>query len=267
MAFPQTRLTLIQRLAAGASQADWRAFLDDYWGPVCRFAQSRGNLTHEDAEDVATEVFEAIFKNRLIERWSTARSAKLRTLICCVVRNVVSNRGRVHTGRARLVAEHGGALDRYADFENAESAEAPRDQLDAFYAAWVDDLLHVAVERLLSDYDRAGKGDYFRVFHGRLCEQMPMAEIAGLLQIKLTSAENYFRHARDRLAERLKELVREHVLRYSEEAESGDEVAAEWSQVGEYLRQRGGLEQAVRRVYEEQQRPFHPPAVGGQPSA
>jgi len=265
MAFPQTRLTLIQRLATGASQADWREFTQDYWGPVCRFAQSRGSLTHEDAEDVATEVFEVLFKNRLLERWSTTRSAKLRTLLCCVVRNVVSNRIRVNAGRARLVAEHNGALDRYADLENVESAEAPRDQLDAFYAAWVEDLLQAAVERLLADYDRAGKGDYFRVFHGRLCEQLPMAELADLLQIKLTSAENYFRHARDRLAERLKELVREHVLRYSGEAETGDEVAGEWSQMGEYLRQRGGLEQAVRKVYEQQQRPFHPPVSPPRP--
>jgi hypothetical protein len=98
------------------------------------------------------------------------------------------------------------------------------------------------------------------VFHGRLCEQLPMAEIANLLEIKLTSAENYYRHVRDRLAERLKELVREQVLRYAGEAETGDEVAGEWSQVGEYLRQRGGLEQAVRNVYEDRHGPFRPPA-------
>lgn len=108
MAFPQTRLTLIQRLAANASQADWREFVEDYWGPVCRFAQGRSNLTHEDAEDIATEVFEAISQNRLLERWSKLRSAKLRTLICCVTRNVLSNRIRVETGRVRLVREHGG---------------------------------------------------------------------------------------------------------------------------------------------------------------
>ena len=259
MAFPQTRLTLIQRLAGGASDADWREVTDDYWAPVCRFAQGRGNLTHEDAEDVATEVFEVLFKNRLLERWSKMRSAKLRTLICCVVRNVLANRIRVDAGRARLVREHGGQLDRYAELGDVESAEAPRDQLDAFYAAWVDETLHAAVESLLSEYDHAGKGDYFRVFYGRLCEQMPMAEIAGLLQIKLTSAENYYRHVRDRLAERLKDLVREHVLRYSGAQELGDEFAGEWSQVGEYLQVRGGLETAVRKVYEEQKVPFRPP--------
>src|SRR5579862_775528 len=113
MSFPQTQLTLIQRLAKGASQADWREFLDDYWEPVCRFSRGRSGLSREDSEDVATEVFEALYKNRLLERWSQMRSAKLRTLICSVIRNVLSNRLRVEAGRARLVREHGGQLDRY----------------------------------------------------------------------------------------------------------------------------------------------------------
>ncbi len=216
MPFPQTRLTLIQRLADKSSQADWREFMDDYWGPVCRFAEGRGNLTHEDAEDIATEVFEAISKNRLLERWSKLRSAKLRTLICCVARNALSNRLRVDAGRARLVREHGGMLDRYAALGDVDSVEAPPDQLDAFYAAWVDDALRARGRGpAVGIWLALGKGDYFRVFYGRLCEQLPMAEIADLLQIKLTSAENYYRHVRDRLAERLKEVVREHVLRYS----------------------------------------------------
>ena len=153
------------------------------------------------------------------------RSAKLRTLICCVVRNALSNRFRVDAGRVRLVREHGGMLDRYAELGDLELADAPRDQLDAFYAAWVDDALHGVVASLFSEYDRAGKGDYFRVFYGRLCEQLPMAEIAGMLQIKLTSAENHYRHVRDRLTARLKEHVREYVLRYSSSAEIGDEFA------------------------------------------
>jgi hypothetical protein len=88
-----------------------------------------------------------------------------------------------------------------------------------------------------------------------------MAQIADWLQIKLTSAENYFRHARDRLGERLKELIREHVLRYSGTQAMGDEFESEWSQVGEYLRQRGGLEAALRKACEEQKVPFNPPSA------
>ena len=52
MAFPETRQTLIQRLATTSSQDDWRQFLNDYWGPVCRFAALRASLSPADAEDV-----------------------------------------------------------------------------------------------------------------------------------------------------------------------------------------------------------------------
>ncbi len=233
MAFPNTRATLIQRLAGGGGDEDWREFMNDYWEPVCRFAQGRGSLNHQDAEDVATEVFEAILKNRLLERWSKFPSSKLRTLICSIVRKVLSNRFRVVQGRQRVVREHGGRLDRYVDFSDVESADAPADQLDAFYAAWLDGILQTAVDSLLAEYDQSGRGDYFRVLYGRVCEQLSMPEIAGLLQIKLTSVENYYRHARQRLQVRLEELLREHVLRYSGADDVREEFAAEWPRVGE----------------------------------
>jgi DNA-directed RNA polymerase specialized sigma24 family protein len=261
MSFPQTQLTLIQRLAKGASQADWREFLDDYWEPVCRFSRGRSGLSREDSEDVATEVFEILYKNQLLERWSQMRSAKLRTLICSVIRNVLSNRLRVEAGRARLVREHGGQLNRYVAFEeDSEEAVAPNEQLDAFYAAWVEGTLHATVEGLLAEYDRAGKGDYFRVFYGSLCEQLPMPEIADWLQIPVTAAYNYHRHVRDRLAERLKEKVREHVLRYSGAEDPGEEFLTEWTRFGEHLQLLGGLETAVRRVYADANAPLNPPA-------
>jgi RNA polymerase sigma factor (sigma-70 family) len=252
MAFPNTRKTLIQRLAGGGAESDWREFMNDYWEPVCRFAQGRGDLTHEDAEDVASEVFEVILKNALLERWSSAPSAKLRTLICCVVRKVLANRFRMEAGRQRVVREHGGKLDRYADFSDVDSADAPAEQLDAFYAAWADGILQAAIDSLLAEYDHAGRGDYFRVLYGRLCEDLSMPEIAAMLQIRLSDAENYYRHARRRLSERLQELIREHVLRYSGAQEISDEFNGEWARVGDYLRERGGLEAAVRRAYEQQ---------------
>ena len=94
MAFSQTRQTLIHRIAAEGSQRDWHQFMGDYWLPVCRFAQRRANLTIDDAEDVASATFEAVLRNRLIERWTTNRASKLRTLLCTVVRQILANRAR-----------------------------------------------------------------------------------------------------------------------------------------------------------------------------
>ena len=247
MNFPETRHTLIQKIALGGDNAAWREFLADYWGPVCRFASRRGNLNLQDAEDVASQVFEACLRNRLLERWADTPAAKLRTLICTVVRNVLSNRARVEGGRARLLAgQPAGALDT-ADGGGDESSG---EQDDFFYAEWVDELLQSAVEGLLKEYHQIGRGDYFRVLYGRLCEEMSVPEISNLLRIKPTSAENYLRHARQRLAEKLQEIVHDHVHRYSSSQSEDADFTFEWAELGIYLKEHGGLEDAVRRAYQ-----------------
>jgi RNA polymerase sigma factor (sigma-70 family) len=244
MAFPETRQTLIERLATTSDEDDWRQFLTDYWGPICRFAAGRASLSAADAEDVASLTFEAVLSNRLLARWMLNQSAKLRTLLCSVVRNILSNRARIQQGRERILRQ---LADEGLGVEAAE-AEKAAEQIDAFYAAWVEDLLDEALQSLLEEFHAAGKGDYFRVLYGRLCEDMSMPEIAKSLKIPLTSVENYFKAARKRLAALLEELVRDHVARYCPDNDREQEWNAEWARLGDYLKLHGGLEVAVRRA-------------------
>ena len=244
--FPETRHTLIQRLATSGQETEWQQCLSDYWRPVCRFAARWGRLGTEDAEDVASTTFEALIRNRLLSRWVLHRQAKLRTLLCIVIRNVISNRARVQQGRERLVREHAGELDRLL----TDSLDAPPDQIDAFYLSWTEELLQTAVGLLLEEYHREGRGDYFRVLYGRICEQMTSRQVADSLDIKLTDAENFYKHARQRLAAGLERLVREHVERYTPADQIADEFRVEWQMLGECLKGRGGLERALRESYE-----------------
>jgi RNA polymerase sigma factor (sigma-70 family) len=242
MSFPQTRLTLVERLASESSEKDWREFLGDYWGPVCRFALRWGARDLEDAEDFASQTFEVLWENQLLVRWVSNRSAKLRTLLCTVVRNLLSQRNRVESNRKRLladVAEHFQAMNR----EKNEHA-------DAFYAAWVEDLVQRVVEALAAEYYGQSKDDYVRVFYGRLCQQKTIAEVADSLQIKPSSVDNYYRHVRRRLSEKLEEVVRGHVRRYARPEDADEEFAREWEELGAHLRACGGLEEAVRGAYE-----------------
>jgi hypothetical protein len=149
-----------------------------------------------------------------------------------------------------LLREHDGRLDDRGTFPLITSLDAPADQVDAFHAAWVEELLQQAVEGLLADYHREGKGDTFRVLYGRLCDGMTMAEIAGALGLTTSQAENAFKHARKSLGQRLEELVRDHVRRYCPSDAVEGEFAAEWGQLGDYLKKHGGLEEAVRRAQE-----------------
>lgn len=245
MAFPQTRPTLIARLAAAGNDVDWNDFLSDYWGPVCRFASRSANCPWHDAEDVASQTFLAIVEQKLLVRWASARAAKLRTLLCAVVRYVLANRARVHTGRARILREHGAEIGRREDAaEDAGAAEV-------FYAAWADDLLEQAVDLVTSDCQRDGQGDQVRVLYGKICEELTMAQIAASLGMTVSQAEQAFKNARRRLTQRLESLVRTHVGRYSTDEELDGDFALEWAELAAYLKGRGGLDDALRRAMEQ----------------
>jgi DNA-directed RNA polymerase specialized sigma24 family protein len=247
MSFPQTRLTLIQRLAAEGNEDDWRTFVRDYWGPVCRFALRWGAANADDAEDVALETFEVLWRNRLLVRWVSNRSAKLRTLLCGVVRNNLANRGRVKAGRERILGEAS-----QIDAQQLDQWQRQTDEKgDVFYSAWAEDVVERAVRSLAAEYGRQGKGDYLRVLYGRICEEMTIAACAEALHLKPATIDNYYRHARDRLSGKLRELVVQQVARYASAEDFDGEMELEWVRLGQYLSENGGLEHAVRRAHSE----------------
>jgi RNA polymerase sigma factor (sigma-70 family) len=248
MTFPPTRHTLIHRIAATGDEAAWGQFVADYWGPLCRFALRRGRLPLDQAEDVTAETFLVLVRNRLLARWIDQPSARLRTLLCAVLRNLLSNRFRVEQGRAELLRAQG--PDLAAQGRVWLGPEEPSaEQQDAFYGAWVEELLQLAVEALFAEYHVQGKGDHFRVLYGRLCEGQTAKAVADALGWSVSQSENAYKHAVRRLRQRLEELLREHVARYCREVEEEDELQAEWGQLREHLERHGGLEMAVRNAY------------------
>ncbi|MHC4874950.1 MAG: RNA polymerase sigma factor [Planctomycetota bacterium] len=249
MNFPTTRYTLIHRLATSSAEEDWTLFLADYWRPLCRFAVRWGRLDLSDAEDVAAITLEAVIRNDLLARWALDRRARLRTLLCSVVRRILANEARREMRQQRRIQEFVAAFGAELDDVEASRDQVSADEADAFYRAWAEEILQAAVESLLEDYHREGRGNYFRVFYGRVCENLPVRTIAESLSLKLTDVDNYFRHARSRLESRLKDLVRWQVLRYSAASEVPAEFEHEWSRLGEFLKRNGGLEASLRASY------------------
>jgi RNA polymerase sigma factor (sigma-70 family) len=249
MNFPQTSKTLIFRVAAEGKEQDWHQFLSDYWLPVCRFAQRRSGLRIEDAEDVASETFEAILGNNLLQRWASQPSSKLRTLLCTVVRHILGNRARIQKGRRELLSKNAVELLGRTDLPTLKAMDEPAESIDEFYTVWVQEFLTKTVESLMQEYHQTGKGDYFRVLHGRICEQMTMLQVADSLGIKKTDAENYYKAARKRLTAKLHEFLNEHVRRYCPSHDAEDEFQNEWNKMAQYLEKHGGLERAIVGVH------------------
>lgn len=242
MSFPDTRLTLIQRLASGASEDDWREFVRDYSGPIRRFALRRGARNLVEAEEVVTQTFETLWQAKLLVRWVANRTAKLRTLICAVAWRIVS-------GRLRDEAHSRRAIRRWAEQTDLANSLAP-DQADLFYRAWVEDLLQRAVDLVARDYYRANQGDHVRVLYSRLCEGLSVAETADSLELTYSDVVSYYRQARQRLSERIRQVLRNHIARYCPEDEAQGEFEEEWQRLANYLERHGGLEEAVRTAYE-----------------
>jgi hypothetical protein len=136
------------------------------------------------------------------------------------------------------VAKHFEGLSRTTD-----------EQVDAFYAAWVEDIVEQAVESMAGDYCRNGQADYVRVLYGRLCQGMTIAKAAEALQLSPAVVDHYFRHAREQLSEKLKQRIRRQVQGYCPAEEAEQEFAAEWQRLGQYLADHGGLDEAVRQAY------------------
>jgi RNA polymerase sigma factor (sigma-70 family) len=249
MSFPETHETLVYRVATKGSERDWYQFLSDYWLPVCRFAQRRGQVGVQDAEDIAVETFEAILRNQLLQRWILNRSSKLRTLLCTVIRQVLSNRARVQKRRQQLLKEKRHELLWRTDLLTIKVAYEGVEHMDEFYAAWVESILLQVLESLMEEYKSKDRVEYFRVLHGRICERMTAAQISKAVGIKIDDVQNYYRAARKRLASKLKELTREHVHRYCSTQDVNTEFDSEWRQLGQYLKEHGGLEHAIGEVY------------------
>lgn len=247
MSFPETRPSLIGRLAGGSNEDDWRRFLTDYWRPLCRFAARWGKLSLPDAEDIAAVTLQAILQNRLFARWVDDRRAKLRTLICAVARNLIANSQRDLANRSRLERTNRDSLLRLASAMVDEAPATSSEEEDAFYSAWVEDLLDASLDQLVDEYHDSGRGDYVRVLCGKVCEQSTLREIAESLGIKLTDAENYLRHARNRLSEIVKLQTLRQIERYADDATA--EFDEEWNRLGRFLAEHGGLDEALRRTY------------------
>jgi RNA polymerase sigma factor (sigma-70 family) len=263
MSFPKTRPTLIARLASGGSEADWQQFLSDYWGPVVRFVARAGHISLDQAEDVASETFLVFIRSPLLGRWVGTPTAKLRSLLCSVVRNVLSNRRRVEQGRVQALrrAVEAGDLSALPTSAAADAADPTTSDVDTFYAAWVDELLASTMRSVMTELHAEEKGDYFRALYGRVCEGLSAAELGEALAASAAEIENYLRVAKARLRRTLESAVRRHVQRYVPEPDIAAEFRHEWSQLEQHLQRFGGLEQAIRREVESADHKEHRPTA------
>ena len=251
MAFPQTRYSMIDRIVTDNEDGDWNHFLRAYWGPMVAFARRRGGLGEQEAEDVVGVAVEGIIRNNLLDRWHSDRSAKLRTLLCTVIRYCINNRARINSGRQRLMEQWDHELARLTDAPPTNIGPSAIEDTDALYTSWVEALLRDALTSFATQLMDANKSHYFSVLYAKLCLEMPNATIATRLDLKPSDVDNHFRSVRKSLRKQLRDTLHAHMAPGMDADHIDTEIVQEWSNLSQFLGSHGGLEQALRDVYPE----------------
>ena len=145
--FPETRISLILRLAEPEDVAAWQEFVDVYTPALLAVARRQG-LQPADAEDVTQEILFAVA--RAVERFQPdATRARFRTWLSRIARNLIAD---FRTGRAKrpLAMTVTDSWLRRADWEPRSGDEAPGgvDCDPEFQTAYRAALYRAAAERI-----------------------------------------------------------------------------------------------------------------------
>lgn len=187
---PETRITLIQRLQAGADEAAWAEFVDIYRPAIVRLGMHRG-LQAEDAEDVAQGVLVTIARN--IGNWRTdPHRAQFRTWLQTVVRNATLNALR----RRPPDQASGGTTALHSLHEQPEEHDS-----DWFDREWRRETLRWAAEQVRGEFQEA-TWDAFRL---TAIEGLPASEAAE----RLGKSVGAIYVARTRVMQRIKSKIEE----------------------------------------------------------
>jgi RNA polymerase sigma-70 factor (ECF subfamily) len=164
--FASTTWSLV--LAAGHADDGGRALEElcrKHWRPIYVFIRRSGR-SPEDAEDSTQDFFLMLLEREWLKQADPQRGS-FRAFLLTLLRNFLSNQMRVSKaerrgGRATFLSFDGAEGER----ELAALAATADDPAKAYEAAWADDLLHAAWERLTREQRDAGKATLFESLRG-----------------------------------------------------------------------------------------------------
>lgn len=221
-AFPQTRLTVVDRLrdrepAVRRLAAD--DFISAYWRPVYVYLRVRWRLAAEDAEDATQGFFAAAFERGTFDSFDPAK-ARFRTFLRVCLDRFIQNERKA----AQRLKRGGGLRTLSLDFADAEGdihRLEPADPIDLeefFRREFIRALFARAVADTRAACDRAGKAQQFAIFERYDLDRQPAetgaaragyAELARALGLTVHQVTNQLAAARRIFRTRVLELLRD----------------------------------------------------------
>jgi RNA polymerase sigma-70 factor (ECF subfamily) len=212
--FPTTVWTVIREAGIGRKTAQ-SEFVVRYRPAVVQFARFRG-LDAAEAEDIAQEVFLALFDDKVLERADRALG-RFRSLVLAVTRHVLSRHFEYKGAQRRGGGKNPVSLTRSTGEEldiAAISAENTRDS--DFDREWLVVLLNRSLAKLKSENENLCK-----CLHAFLVEDRRQSEIAAAFGTTESAVRNAIYRGRARLSAILRDEVESYA---SSPGEFEDEV-------------------------------------------
>lgn len=209
--FPTTRSSVIDALSGADASARERAFgtvVELYWKPLYKSLRFKGNVSAEDAEDLAQSFFVAALEKSALASFDPAK-ASFRTFIRMLFDRHVANEWK---SRARLKRGGGAAK---LDFDAAEEelsrdASASLGPDEYFEREWARSVFAAAVDRLRAWGDANRKQVQVAVFTAYDIDgDASYKSIASQHGVTETTVTNYLAAARRQFRAILLELLAE----------------------------------------------------------
>ncbi|HCN28214.1 MAG TPA: hypothetical protein DIT64_05435 [Verrucomicrobiales bacterium] len=191
-----THLSLVGRLKAGGSAADWELFYQKYGGAITAFARRMGCDDHE-AMDVLQETVMVVMRKLPNFDYDPERGRFRNWLLTIVSNKAREARRRAHVDRLVSLdaesSESGALHEKLPGVETAAPGELERN--------WRQALIESALRRMLED--PRTNNETIEVFRAVALEGRPVAEVALQHGIK----ENAIYQIKNRMMNRLQALL------------------------------------------------------------
>jgi RNA polymerase sigma factor (sigma-70 family) len=226
--FPATRHSTLARIR-GADEAERRrglqALAEAYWRPVYGYLRLQWRRPHEEAADLAQDLFAQILHKGLLASFDPRR-ARLRTFLRLCIDSLVAGQDRAARRLKRGGAEQVVSFDAAEARASYERVAAPAESPEAlFEKEWARGLFAAALQRLRERCQREGKEQQYQLLEQyELGDERPTyAELARRFDIAATDVTNRLAWARRQLRAAVLDLLREHT---ASDAEFRDEARA-----------------------------------------